>query len=142
VGDADAGAVAGVFSDRRWLKLTSAISGKVQDIHKNRLKSALLSSQPAVFGNAAAAAGSSTTGDGTNTAVPGGDGSGDSSSSELGKGSSAAAGDGTAADGSTVGASAAHSSSSKQQQAAAPSNTLQLKEVIGQGSFGIVYRWV
>jgi hypothetical protein len=36
---------------------------------------------------------------------------------------------------------AAHSSSgAKQQQAQGPSNLLQLKEVIGQGSFGIVYR--
>uniref|UniRef100_A0A383WJF9 Protein kinase domain-containing protein n=1 Tax=Tetradesmus obliquus TaxID=3088 RepID=A0A383WJF9_TETOB len=142
---AAAGGAAALLSDRRWLALTSAISGKVQDIHKNRLKSALLSSQP-LFG--AAADCSSTAADGTSAAAAaaaaGGD-SGTSSSSEQVPGSAsaaAAAGAAAAADDSAVSAGAALSSSGgkQQQQSPAQSDMLQLKEVIGQGSFGIVYR--
>lgn len=131
-GEPSSGA-AGVLSDKRWLKLTRAISGKVQDIHQNRLKSALLQLQPL-----AVVAGSTAGGSAAGSAATHEAGS-SSSSSSHGSAGEPAAGTLRDADGSPTSASAAAGRSSTLKQPVA-SNVLQLKEVIGQGSFGIVYR--
>ncbi|KAF8057640.1 HT1 [Scenedesmus sp. PABB004] len=121
-GDRGGGGGGGVLSDKRWLKLTSAISGKVQDIHTNRLKSALLESQAAgAPGGAPSLAG----------APPPRDGS------PAGSTAGAEADDGGGGGG---GGAPPHGGDAAAGGAGPGGNVLQLKEIIGQGSFGTVYR--
>ena len=104
----------------------------MQDIHQNRLKSALLASHPQLAAVSAAAKGSYTTAGSGDPA--GGTASGEGSSADAATdAATAAAGGGGASDPGGAGADG---------DAAAGGNVLQLKEVIGQGSFGVVYRWV
>lgn len=133
---------AGGSEDRRWHKLTSAISSKVQDIHQQRLRTALMQSKSAgavSLGGAAAVA--STLADRSTVLA---DGTTQSSSGASAQHNSSS--QGTPVRQAGVAAAAGLSGSSVQQEqvngvSAERSNTLELKELIGRGTFGTVYRW-
>eukprot|EP00775_Hariotina_reticulata_P001812 gene1812-2145_t len=113
-----------VLEDKRWVKLTSAIGDKVLDIHKQRLKSALLDASGLASANAS----------------PLGNSKHASSGSGLVAGS--ACGNGTASDERHMQQRCQNSMGPGALEAdqAIPNSSLKLKEVIGQGSFGTVYR--
>lgn len=134
----------GLLGNKRWHKLTTAISSKVQDIHQQRLRTALMQSQRTgvvTLGGppgAAASGASCSPGAAAPTA-------GDSSTSLQASGglhnSYSSSGTPMHAGGSTVGG--VLSGSEQQDESSYDSrNTLELKELIGRGTFGTVYRYV
>jgi hypothetical protein len=154
----DDGAVPGT---KRWQKLTTAISSKVQDIHQQRLRTAFMQSQHSGNGSvvlAGAAAKGASHGGGSRSLQQGSgglqqqqpqaqlSGLGDGSSGQAGlqfAGGSSSSGtlshSGTAVTAAGVSGGAALGGGSEGQQGDGR-NTLALKELIGRGTFGTVYR--
>lgn len=132
----------GVLGNKRWQKLTTAISSKVQDIHQQRLRTALMQSQRTGivrFGGPPSASRSPgvappTAGNSFGSLHASGGGPHNSysgSGTQVHAGSSAGkAGTGTFS-GSDLQSQAEDSSMDK-------ANVLDLKELIGRGAFGIV----
>jgi hypothetical protein len=126
-----------VLEDKRWVKLTGAISDKVLDIHKQRLKSALLDAKERR---------SSSCSDPLGITKPGAAAS--SSGRVAGSPGNSGSLQGTVAQQHSSQCLQQHSSQCQSNLAtgaaeadqAAQHNSLKLKEVIGQGTFGTVYR--
>ena len=135
-----------VLGNKRWQKLTTAISSKVQDIHQQRLRTALMQSQVggsmtvggAAVGGAAAAAGAAAAS--RSPRFGGMPHTNNSSQSLQSFGSTGKQGGSSAA--ATGGEHGSLEHQQQQRAGASPDgcNTLELKELIGRGTFGTVYR--
>jgi hypothetical protein len=143
-----------MLGNKRWQKLTTAISSKVHDIHQQRLRTALMQSQPRGGGSMDSGMGLGGSSGGTSlcrAAAGGPSGSnnygGGSSSSLQGSGPLGSFDSGTALQQGAEGANGRGQQQQQQQQGeqedalADSQNVLELKELIGRGTFGTVYRW-
>jgi type II secretory pathway pseudopilin PulG len=157
-GPAGAGSAASnMLGNKRWQKLTTAISSKVHDIHQQRLRTALMQSQPRGSGSMGSGMGLGGTFGGlgatslTRAAAAGGGHSGSgnygSGSSLQGSGGLPGSYDSSSALQARAEGAAGRAQQQQQQQgeqedqSADSQNVLELKELIGRGTFGTVYRW-
>ena len=131
-GEKSDGASSNIVGNKRWQKLTNAISGKVQDIHQQRLRTAFMQS---VTSGAAAGRGSGA------AAAAAAAGAGESSASlpynSTSNASTPVQGSGNAG----VFAGDQQEQQHRGEGDASSGDTLDLKELIGRGTFGTVYRW-
>lgn len=144
------GSNGGVLGNKRWQKLTNAISSKVQDIHQQRLRTAFMQAQRtgvvSLGGSNSPPFASRSPGLGRSS----GGGPGSSSSLQHANNNSGSNNSGTmqhvAAGGSGASMSMFGGSEQREQQQLQDDggqdarDTFELKELIGRGTFGTVYR--
>lgn len=150
------GSNGGVLGNKRWQKLTNAISSKVQDIHQQRLRTAFMQAQRtgvvSLGGSNSPAFASRSPGLDWSSGGPGSSSSlqyannnnNNSGSNNSGTMQQVAGGGGSGASMSMFGGS--EQREQQQQQMLQDDNgqdardTFELKELIGRGTFGMVYR--
>lgn len=128
-GRTGSGSDQGLQQSNRGQRLTAAISDQVRSIHHSRITSSMqVKQQEAGSGSSRRGSSRQTNGAGSGTG-----------SASLGAGSSSAGGDTAAAAAAVEAGSAAGDEADGDDDV---STDLVLHEVIGQGGFGVVYRWV
>jgi hypothetical protein len=137
-----------VLGNKRWQKLTTAISSKVQDIHQQRLRTALMQSQrtgvvtvggPSTASSASTSPGFAPLTAGSSAASLHASAGAPHNSANNGPGTHAHVGSAAAAGTGMLRGSELQSQA--EDLSLDKANVFDLKELIGRGTFGTVYRW-